>query len=396
MQRSDFVQISGNVLRPRLPCLGLIKIGGKGEKQRKNGKEWYRPTKYNHFKVTLRDRGTDGNYIIDRAVHDVLATNEPKELDIRFLFNEVSQNWQSALNAYDGRKLRCLGNGEKAFDRVLGREIPCTCPLLKQHAGDYPKDIVRPSGIVCKPYGVLSVLLEAARTYGGYHVFRTTSWETISAITAALELFKSQFGILSFVPFKLVIYPRTVTYEQGGEEKQGTSYSASVVLRESMDTAYQIAAAAREKNAEALQLTSGTYTPEVHQEELTKIEQRDESDVADEFHPNIVDAEVILEEEVDPVEQRIRRALEIGGTDKATINKKLAKYSDRLGELADNVAKHFAAEWEQARIELEAAALSDVDVISDEEDASGVQAEKPEGRQPAAAVSADHIPDLFE
>lgn len=404
MRRDDFVELSTAVLQPRLPCLGNIKIGGKGPVQRSgNNVEFQRPVKFDHFKITTRARGNDGNYAIDTAVHAALQTNEPRELNIRFLYNEISHNFQSSLTAYQGRTLRCKGNGDVAFDRKLNREIPCTCPLLKQHVGDYPADIVRPTNVVCKPYGVLSVLLEEAQSYGGFHVFRTTSWETISAITAALKMFKAQFGLLSFIPFKLVIYPRTVVYQDGAKEKSSLAYSVSIVLRASMDTAFQIAAAAQEKQAAALQITAGNYTPEVHAEQLRELEQQDEADVGDEFHPQTVDAEVIIEEEVDPVEARIRRALELRGTSAIQINKKLAQYADTISELATQIEEHFPDEWKRAGDELAAAAATDVDVVDDVVGAAA-EAEPSEARATeeklphasAAAAPKSVTGDLFE
>lgn len=367
MSAPTFNGISAAVLRPKLACIGMIKLGGKAPKQKSaKGVEFQRPEKYDHFRIRTRERDASGNYILDKAVHDKIGMT-PKELNVRFLWDDVEQNFRTALQAWDGGKLRCEGNGERAFDRVLNKEILCTCPLLKQHKGDYPLTTYpRPVGsLSCKPYGVLSVFLEEAAVYGGYHILRTTSWETISSLTAAMRLFKEQFGILSWIPFKLLAYPHTVSYQENGKEHTSNAYGVTLVLRGTMETAYQIAAAAKDTRAHALQLNPGT--PEEHEQQIAAIEVQDAPDIAGEFHPGQQaegepgpDFEVVTDdEETDTdraLELRIRRALELAQRPPDRINRAIAEYSDRLGELALEVEAKRPAEWKQAGEELAAPA----------------------------------------
>jgi hypothetical protein len=60
---------------------------------------------------------------------------------------------------------------------------------------------------------------------GGYHVLRTTSWETTNNLQSALTDWYERFGSLRHLPVKLVIYPARVSYQDGSQTK--TSQAAS-------------------------------------------------------------------------------------------------------------------------------------------------------------------------
>src|SRR5688500_1113621 len=102
MQKQDLVQISPKLLQPRLAELGKIKIGGKGaERQKQDNSGTYQlPVKYDHFVVTTRNRGKDGNFIPDAGVHERVG-KAPLELDVWLMFPEPEQNFQYFLSAYD-------------------------------------------------------------------------------------------------------------------------------------------------------------------------------------------------------------------------------------------------------------------------------------------------------
>jgi len=369
--RPEFVQISPRLLRPRIAELGKIKIGGHGKRHEgENGKpDWFSPIKYNHFVVRLRerDRSKDGreDFLLDEAVHKVVG-KEPKTLNFYCLFDEPEQNFQYYLAAFDGKKERCRGNGLRAFDRKLGQEIPCTCPLLKQHEGKYDGP-PRPAGTSCKPHGRLSVILEAADTYGGYYVFRTTSWETISNIAGALRHLRDEFGGLRGLPLQLVIYPATDQYEQGGRTRSSTSFKVAVVLRADYRTAYQVAAQAREWRSQFLLPASAEMAAE-HQKQLNEDEEREATSIAREFHPEAVKGELVngaqsdedednveivedADDEPNPIEQLLRRALKIAGKDQVKINQAIAEYE--LSELGAMIQEKIPDALKQAKEEIE-------------------------------------------
>lgn len=367
MNAPAFTQLSTKVLRPRLPCVGNIKIGGKGEKRKNDqGGDWYLPVKYDHFRITKRARGKDENFLLDDEAHAALGNPKPTLLGVRLLFPEPANNWHTKLSCYDGTTPRCEGNGEQAFDYALDREIPCPCPLLKQFDGEY-EGPERPVGkLVCKPYGVLSVILEAAPRLGGFHVFRTTSWETIRSITAALDFFQQNFGRVDWIPFDLELYPATDTYVDNGKHKRATSYKVALTLRGNMETAFQIAGATAARRAELLQLTGGTeYTPEEHARELDRIAAEDAREIGQEFHPPVatadgdpvLEAEIVDEdqEEADREEEHLERicrlALTFADWETLRINQQLAKYTGRAGELLKILEQKFPGAVEKAREE---------------------------------------------
>ena len=362
---SPVVQISPRLLQPRIAELGHIKIGGRGDKKQSGARTWYVPKKFEHFVITRRDRGKDGseNYVQDDAIMKALGAG-PKELDVHLLWDEPARNFQFFLAAYDGKRLRCRGDGEQAHDREQG-DIACTCPLLKVHKGEYAGP-ERPKDVTCKPFGRLSVILDAAETFGGFHVFRTTSWESISTIAGALQLFHGEFGGLRGLPLKLVCYPTTDTYEQNGQMKTSRSMKVTLVLRANQEAAYRLAAAAREWRTQFL-LPPGEATTELaerHQAELEQAEVRQAEAIAEEFNPPAAaepeeEFYELEETEQHPLEPTIRRALEIAGIDQIRVNRAIAEAAADITGLAATVEAKRPEAWKQAMAEAEAAAASE-------------------------------------
>lgn len=410
MAGRNFVQIKTSVLEPRLPELGQIKIGGKGEKR-----GGYRlPVKYDHFVVTKRERDKDSeNLVRDNAIHRLVGAR-PKELDVRLLFDRPEQNFQYFLGAYDGRRPRCRGNGEVAHDREHG-EVPCTCPWLKQHDGLYSgpdRPLTGDGALSCKPHGRLSVILEAAAAFGGFFLFRTTSWETISSIAAQLDTYLAQFGFLAGLPLKLVMYPTTDTYEdERGKSRSSTSYKVALVVRGSFDTARQLASAAYERR-EQLALPSSRQA-ELHQQQMLQSEERDAEEISAEFHPEssgdgdgpgpeewyeVVEDEE-GEEELAAKEDLIRTTLEFCDWKPERINKFVAGHSDDFDTAIKELEQRVPNAVEKARERIGEAAPSraeggpEEEGVSDDQekdeigDNAATEEEKMEQPTDAAAVS---------
>src|SRR5579859_4243874 len=104
-------------LLPRLPERGHVKIGGLGETRKsRSGNDYQLPVKYSAFKITTLERGPDGNFVMDKALHDKLGLgDEPTEIPIRLLYDDIDLSFQTRYAAYQGKNLWCSGDGVEAY-----------------------------------------------------------------------------------------------------------------------------------------------------------------------------------------------------------------------------------------------------------------------------------------
>lgn len=264
--------ISSEVLAPRVGVIGYVKIGQLGQERSKKGKpdEKYRlPEKLDFFRVTTRVRGTDGNFVRDDAVHAVIG-EKPTELDFRLLFDELGpQNYQARMTEYEGRTAKTICNGQESLNPRTGVTGPC------------PRAGGRQCG--CKPNGRLAMVLEASTTFGGAHVFRSTSWETVANLQTTLRLLRSQIGSLRGLPLRLQLYKTEVQYQEKGETKVGDAWKATVVLRATYEEAAQAALEFLQRQqitrAQILELASGFSS------ELSRVDAEDDDMTRQEFFP---------------------------------------------------------------------------------------------------------------
>lgn len=263
--------ISTELLPPRLAVLGNIKIGGLGPKRTSaKGNEFQAPVKYDHFRVTHRQRGTDGNYLPYAEVHEVVG-DRPVHLDVRLFFPEPAQNFHARMVHYEGKALSRECDGETSVDCSTGVSGVCSRRQGKE--------------CKCKPYGRLVVALEAAPVLGGLFAYRTTSWETVNNLQSALRLFKKQFGSLQGLPLRMVLYPaeHQVPDSRGGTVT-ATSYKVGLVLRASWEEAASAALEfhrhAQLARREILQIASGVVT------ELDAEDLQDAGEIEREFFPS--------------------------------------------------------------------------------------------------------------
>ncbi|MDH5279547.1 MAG: hypothetical protein OEW52_00190 [Thermoleophilia bacterium] len=260
--RLPFTMIEERFLAPRDPVLGFVKIGGKDPHVRfaKSGRPWVAPSRYvdpPRFEVTNREKRlqivegqgkakgekftVDLGYVRDAKFHKVVGEN-PAALRVRLLYPRWHQNLIAFLGAHSGTKWICRGNGVEAVDLVRGA-CACPCPRLKQFEGTYegtpPNDHLQGGALYpCKPHGQLNVLLEDADVFGGFHAFKTTSFESISNLTKALRIFEDMFGRVDGIPFELRVMAATKSYGEGTT----TQPIVTLVLPASMSTARQVAA----------------------------------------------------------------------------------------------------------------------------------------------------------
>lgn len=218
--------ISRKALHARPQELGKIKIGGKGSKRQASGGREYRlPVKYDHFVVTTRKRDKDTeNFIRDEEIHGHPSVGEaPTEIDGYLMYPTVEENFHAELVRYAGQQKIWSCDGEEATDLRNGS---CSaCPLASG------KECVDGKGKpLCKPYARLHLQLLASKNTLGFHVFRTTSWESTNNIQGALEEIYARFGTLMGAPVRLVLYPSTDSYEENGQSKTSESHKVGLVL----------------------------------------------------------------------------------------------------------------------------------------------------------------------
>lgn len=270
MDIATFDEIDTGILAPRLSVLGAIKIGGKKPETRTSeaGNDFQPPVKYDHFKIRTRDRGPDGNLLLDEAVHEVVGP-QPTELDVRLPFDEMVHNFAARMTQYSGQTCVRKCNGVEQEDPRTAVRKPCD----RRGGRD----------CACKPYARLNVMLEAAPTFGGIYVYRTTSWESASALQTTLQMFEKQFGSLRGLPLRLVLYRAEVKYTQGGKQRTGTAHKVGLVLRASFEEARQATLEFHRQNRiakrEILQIAAGTTAA------LDELDRQEEGEIGAEFFP---------------------------------------------------------------------------------------------------------------
>lgn len=150
-------------LTPRLAEVGKIKIGMLGDlRESKGGKKFRLPKKLDHFIVTTTDKGNDGNFILDQSVMKAIGDN-PTEISIRLLFDDIDLNFHTSYQYYHGRKCLCRGDGEKA-ERVLNAGKPTE--KKETRACDFQSCEFAKKGS-CKVSGILSCSLPDSEYLGG-------------------------------------------------------------------------------------------------------------------------------------------------------------------------------------------------------------------------------------
>lgn len=198
-------------LKPRMAERGKIKIGNKGEERKSaGGAVWQPPKKLDHFIVVTLDRGTDGNFVKDEAVHALIG-EAPRRIPVRLQFNDIEMNMMSRYASYAGKTMWCSGDGEKASrvkeDGTGHEEVQCPCFRLDR--GYKGKDR-------CKINGALSVIIDGVAGVGSVWTFRTTSWNSVNNLLSSMYQIRAlSGGVLAGLPLDLVLSPKEVTDPDG-------------------------------------------------------------------------------------------------------------------------------------------------------------------------------------
>lgn len=205
----------------RMPEVGKIKIGGKGEERTaRDGKKWRMPVRFDYFLVTTTERGAEGNFLPDEQVMAELRLmaklkqgEKLIEIPIRFPFNSVDHNFHTTYQYYHGRRRACYGDGVTAKRKH---------PEGHENAGETYSEDCDPDSCEfyqngkCKISGILTCLLPASKHFGGIYRFRTHGFYSVSGLLASLQYYSENTGgVLAGLPFRL-IFMKKDTVDHGG------------------------------------------------------------------------------------------------------------------------------------------------------------------------------------
>ena len=263
-------------LSPRLAEVGKIKIGGHGEKRKaKSGQDYRLPVKYDHFVVTTTEKGPDDNFIIDGEIMQQLG-KEPKEIPIRLIFDDIDMNFYTSFQLYEGKKLRCKGDGERAtwYNENSKEEKSIKCdPGSCKFAQPNEKGATQ-----CKISGILSCMLLSSMDLGGVYRFRTHGWNSVSNILASLQFISENTGgVLMGLPLKLKMLKKST-------QEHGNVNTVTIVLDGIEMVKMRELALAEYKNRKMLKINM----KEIEDQAVSAgflVDKDLPTDIADEFYP---------------------------------------------------------------------------------------------------------------
>ena len=283
-------------LKAALPELGKIKSGVKGKEiTSKEGNKFRPPQKLDHFIITTMERDTEGDFIQDTAIMELLKKSPNAKTDkngnltgipIRLLYNDIQLNFPNRLACYVGGVCVCSGDGEAAQTRA-GRNITCPCEKIDPTYKGKEK---------CKYNGKLYCVIDGTTSIGACHVLRTTSFNTIQSILGGLSFIQAAAGgMLAFLPLQLVLTPKTTVIPDGAPV---TVYIASIVYNGSIDKLRTKALGMAQDRAKYL-IEIDNIEASAKQLMASVVESEEEAkDIQEEFYPDAV--EVKAEPKIEP------------------------------------------------------------------------------------------------
>lgn len=223
-------------LTPGLVERGKIKIGQKGAMRTSGqGNQFQPPQKLDHFLITTMERGQDGNFLRDEAIHRQLG-DKPREIPVVLIYDDIDLNFQTRYAAYKGRSLWCSGDGEVARRMIQpGDPRNGKAPEFKEGACPcHRQDPTYTGPDKCKINGTLSVMIRGAEAIGGVWKLRTTSYNTVVGILSSLALIKRiTGGPLAGIPLTLTLTPKAVADPIRGSQQ--TVYVVGIEYRGAME-----------------------------------------------------------------------------------------------------------------------------------------------------------------
>ena len=209
--------IKGLSERTKIPRLGKIRLGVKGEKGYPQAVDYF---------VVNADKSTSEEAA--KNFHAVYG-DKPKTLDIILVGNDIDKIFPQFYKRHGKTGLMCKGDGEvaHAIDPKTGEivEGPCKGPECK-----FAKENK------CGPVGSLYVILYKVKGVGVWQL-DTGSVNSIIQLNSSLKMIASLTGgRLSGIPMKLIIKPMDVEIKDGnGQRTKKTIYTVDLAFNQSFE-----------------------------------------------------------------------------------------------------------------------------------------------------------------
>lgn len=267
----------------RLPEIGKIKIGKKGEKKTsKNNNEFRLPKKLDHFWISTLEQGEDDNFVEDKRTTQIVreylgekygASENVKitRIPVILPFDTPEMNCMTRIARYTGSQCTGVSDGETYW------EVNPETNQRKEIPEPSPRDLQNN----WKWNGTLSVIIQGAERVGGVWKFRTTGYNSIVDLMSSMDLIALHTGgRLAGVPLELVVRPRRATDPKGRAQ---TIYSVTL----------EFSGTQEELTSKVTHLLEKEYRNDAHIKMLEQNAMRtmsaddfdDEAGVADEFYP---------------------------------------------------------------------------------------------------------------
>ena len=236
--------------RRRLVRLGVIRLGHKETRKRRNGTEYSYPVQDDHFVLTDAPQ-------IEKFYH-ARGIDKVRELDVLTPFPDVERNFDANYQVWAGGVLVCQGDGEYVAYATPSR---VTVNDKGTHVYNAPGDTLVSNGIAqvdiawngetfqagdpvpcpgaakdayphcaaCKLNGLLKVMMADPELFEfGYYQISTGSLRNYDTIMCSLELVPA--GQLNGYPFQLRLVEEGTTYQgDDGKRHKGTKWFLHLV-----------------------------------------------------------------------------------------------------------------------------------------------------------------------
>jgi hypothetical protein len=279
-------------IRPSLAEGGKIKIGGLGEARPTRGGGTFRmPQKYDHFVITKTTRTKAGDLEIDNALMAALpkdADGKCRAIPIVVHSDNIDEVFPTSYALYNGKKIVCRGDGEKATRQ--GVEQECPCDFLNAE-----------SGPMCKPHGTLhcSIALPGQAVAGAVHMWRTTSIISIQRLIGSLQQILATCGTMRGLPLWLRLEAVQVT----PKDKASTVYCCHIELR-----AADVMSVQRQA-IEAMQLRKALVTGDIDAAYRALVRKPAENESPDEIADIDAEFHTVVEEPENPARDAVAAKL---------------------------------------------------------------------------------------